>query len=142
MKLWSDRKRPSENPKLEMTPMIDVVFQLLIFFIVTLKQEDILAHLDVSRPAPDPEARQEEQVDDLLQITVYNERKLGGQGVAVQGRQVSFTTLESHLSRLSSYSRNLSIIVKCTGDSYHSNLVKVLDLCSKVGLKNISVFSM
>jgi len=142
LKLRSTNKRPVENPKLEMTPMIDVVFQLLIFFVVTLKQEDILAHLDVSRPAPVPKARQEEQVQDLLQITVYNERALGGQGVSVQGRQVSFRTLESHLSRLASYSRNLSIIIKCTGDSYHANLVKVLDLCAKVKLKNISVFSM
>lgn len=142
MKLKRDTKKPLENPKLEMTPMIDVVFQLLIFFIVTLKQEDILAHLDVSRPAPDPDAKKEEQVEDLLQITVYNERALGGQGVAVQSRQVSFKTLESHLNRLASYSRNLSIVIKCTGDSYHANLVKVLDLCAKVGLKNISVFSM
>jgi len=54
------KKRKGRNKgdaaKLEMTPMIDVVFQLLIFFIVTLKQEDILSHLDVSRPAPDPES--------------------------------------------------------------------------------------
>ena len=42
-------KKTREDPKLEMTPMIDVVFQLLIFFIVTLQQEDILAHLDVLR---------------------------------------------------------------------------------------------
>ena len=135
-------KKTREDPKLEMTPMIYVVFQLLIFFIVTLKQEDILAHLDVSRPAPDPEARQEEQVNDLLQITVYNERKLGGQGVSVQGSKVSFDSLEKHLKRLGSYSKNLSIIIKCTSDSPHSNLVKVLNLCSKVGLKNISVFSL
>jgi len=142
MKLKRDTKKPVENPKLEMTPMIDVVFQLLIFFIVTLKQEDILSHLDVSRPAPDQTVNQDEQIDDMLQITVYNERRLGGHGVSVQGRQISLDTLEKRLERLASISRRLSIIVKCTGDSYHSNLVKVLDLCSKVGLENISVFSM
>ena len=135
-------KKTREDPKLEMTPMIDVVFQLLIFFIVTLQQEDILAHLDVSRPAPDPEAKKEEQVNDLLQITVYNERRLGGQGVSVQGRKVSFDTLEKHFKRLGTYSTNLSIIIKCTADSPHANLVKVLDLCAKVGLQNISVFSL
>ena len=31
--------RSMEEAKVEMTPMIDVVFQLLIFFVVTLKQE-------------------------------------------------------------------------------------------------------
>jgi len=136
------RKKTLENPKLEMTPMIDVVFQLLIFFIVTLKQEDILSHLDISRPAPDPNMKQEEKVDDLLQILVYNHKKLGGQGISMQGRKVSFKTLEDHLSRLGSFSKNISVIVKCTGDSPHANLVKVLNVCSKVGLENLSVFSM
>ena len=36
-----------ERPALDMTAMIDCVFQLLIFFIVTLKQDDILANLEV-----------------------------------------------------------------------------------------------
>ena len=63
-------RNKGEAAKLEMTPMIDVVFQLLIFFIVTLKQEDILSHLDVSRPAPDPDTTPEEVIDDLLTIEV------------------------------------------------------------------------
>ena len=50
------QRKEQEAAALEMTPMIDVVFQLLIFFIVTLKPEDICSHLDVSRPAPDPNA--------------------------------------------------------------------------------------
>ncbi len=28
-------RRPQENPALDMTPMIDVVFELIIFFVVT-----------------------------------------------------------------------------------------------------------
>ena len=36
-----------------MTPMIDVVFQLLIYFVVTIKPVDVSAHLDVFRPAAD-----------------------------------------------------------------------------------------
>ena len=30
-------RKPQENPELDMTPMIDVVFELIIFFVVTLK---------------------------------------------------------------------------------------------------------
>ena len=30
-------RKPQENPQLDMTPMIDVVFELIIFFVVTLK---------------------------------------------------------------------------------------------------------
>ena len=39
--------------ELEMTPMIDVVFQLLIYFIVTIKPVDVVTNLDVFRPAPE-----------------------------------------------------------------------------------------
>ena len=44
-------KSESREAKVEMTPMIDVVFQLLIFFVVTLKQEDILSRFSAARPA-------------------------------------------------------------------------------------------
>ena len=135
------RRKEVEKPALEMTPMIDVVFQLLIFFIVTLKQEDILAQLDVARPAPDPNAKPEEKVD-LLEIMVYNERKLGGEGYSTQGRKVTLASLERQLTRLASFSTDISVIIKCTGDSSHSNLIKLLDVCAKAGLNNISVFSM
>ena len=45
-------RKEYDNPKAEMTPMIDVVFQLMIFFIVTIKQEDIFSKLNANRPAP------------------------------------------------------------------------------------------
>ena len=131
----STRRQP-EDPKLEMTPMIDVVFQLLIFFIVTLKQEDVLAHLDVSRPAPDPSQKKEEVVEDLLTVTVFNE------GFVLKGRIVSLRTLDKHFTKLAKYSKTVSVIVKCTGDSPHTYLVQLLDLCAKCGLQNISVFSL
>lgn len=115
--------------------MIDVVFQLLIFFIVTLKQEDILSHLDVSRPAPDPSAK-EEQVQDLLTIIVFSD------GFVLRGRPLSLSALETHLGRLASYSKNISVIIKCAPDSKHQQLVQLLDLCAKVELRNLSVFSM
>jgi biopolymer transport protein ExbD len=128
-------RRQAEAAKLEMTPMIDVVFQLLIFFIVTLKVEDILAELEVTRPAPDPDAK-EEQVEDLLTIQVYED------GYVLRGRRVSLQTLENRLMRIASYSKNITVIIKCTGNSPHRYLVELLDICSKAGLKNLSVFSM
>lgn len=135
----SKKKRESDNPQLDMTPMIDVVFQLLIFFVVTLKQSDILAQLDVSRPAPD--LKQPEKKPELLEILVYN-TKLGGEGVSMQQMKISYKTLESQLAKTAAINKNVSVVVKCTMDSSHSTLIRVLDLCSKVGLKNISVFSM
>lgn len=139
MKRKSKRKE-AEQPTLEMTPMIDVVFQLLIFFIVTLKQEDILAHLDVNRPAPDTKPPPEEV--NLLEIMVYDERKLGGEGFSMQGKKVSLNFIERKLKRLARFSPNMSVIIKCHGDSRHVNLIQLLNVCADAGLSNLSVFSL
>ena len=45
-------RKPQENPALDMTPMIDVVFELIIFFVVTIKQEDIFSKLNARRRRP------------------------------------------------------------------------------------------
>ena len=133
-------RNKGEAAKLEMTPMIDVVFQLLIFFIVTLKQEDILSHLDVSRPAPDPDTTPEEQLDDLLTIEV------GRNGWVLNGSPYmgkrGLAALDRSLTRLASYSKSASVIIKCTGDSPHSKLVQLLNICAREGMTNLSVFSM
>ena len=42
-------RKPQENPALDMTPMIDVVFELIIFFVVTIKQEDLFTRLNANR---------------------------------------------------------------------------------------------
>ena len=128
-----------EAAKLEMTPMIDVVFQLLIFFIVTLKPEDLLSRLNVSRPAPDKDANPEEQPE-LVNITVFD----GGPGRSYlwKGRPVTLKGLRRTLTSIAAYSPTTTVIVKCDSRSKHGDLVKLLDVCSEAGLENISVFSM
>ncbi len=133
-------RNKGDAAKLEMTPMIDVVFQLLIFFIVTLKETDILSHMNVSRPAPDSTATPESQVDDLLTV------EIGRQGWVLNGRpyigEVGLKALDKQLTRIASFSKNTSVIIKCTGDSPHSALIRVLNILSREGMANISVFSL
>jgi biopolymer transport protein ExbD len=127
-------KVKGEDPKLDMTPMIDCVFQLLIFFIISLKPEDIIAHLDVNRPSPDPSAK--ETPDNLLQVGVFAD------GFTLNERIVSYPTLESMMKRFADLSKTQTVVIKCALESPHARLIQVLDLCSKVGLKHLSVMSM
>ena len=129
------KRRVPDDLKLEMTPMIDVVFQLLIFFIVTLKQEDILSNLEALRPQPDPSPPKEIQKDP---ITVL----IGRQGFFFEGAILTEAQLKNNLLRIARLDPNSMIIVKCTGDSAHGNLVRALDICNSVGLRKLSVFSM
>ena len=128
-------RNTGDNPKLEMTPMIDVVFQLLIFFIVTIKQEDICSKLNAFRPAPDSKADKENQPE-LINILVST------QGFIMRGRPVSLEGLEKDLALFARQSKSSPVLIRCTADSPHKYLVQALDICNKVGMTNLSIFSM
>lgn len=128
-------KAKGEDPKLDMTPMIDCVFQLLIFFIISLKPEDIIAHLDVNRPQADARAPQTQKLD-LIQVGVFSD------GFTLNDRNVSYGTLQTMMKRLADLSQTQTVVIKCALESPHARLVEVLDLCSQVGLRNLSVMSM
>ncbi len=121
--------------KVELTPMIDVVFQLLIFFVVTLKQEDILSKLLAARPAPDPNAKPEQQPD-LINIEINKF------GFVYRGDPVSRDGLDRKIRQASQLSKEASVLLRCTGDSKHEHLVIALDICTKYGMTNLSIFSM
>jgi biopolymer transport protein ExbD len=134
MKKKKDRVS-AERCQLQMTPMIDVVFQLLIFFIVTLKQEDIMSHLDVVRPAAES-VKEQNPDENLLQVTVYDK------GFVLQGRPINVKELDKQFTKIATYSKTASVIIKCTKDSPHGLLVQLLDVCAKNKMKNLSLFSM
>ncbi|MGN0853462.1 MAG: ExbD/TolR family protein [Kiritimatiellia bacterium] len=130
-------RKTQENPKAEMTPMIDVVFQLMIFFVVTIKQEDIFSKLNANRPAPNsaPSANQEEN-DTQIKIDI------GPGGLVFNGRGVSLKELDRNIKQLSATSKKSMVLVRCTMDSPHKFLVDALDTCNKYGMYNLSIFSM
>lgn len=130
------RRKPADEVKLDMTPMIDCVFQLLIFFLVTMKFEDIIAHLDVFRPSPDPNPKKEEKIADLVTIGVFVD------GFTINDKVIGLEPLDRMLGKLASYSTTQTILIKCAPDSPHERLIQLLDLCAKNKLTNLSVLSM
>ena len=132
---YKSKAKTAENPKLEMTPMIDVVFQLLIFFVVTLKQEDIMSQLSAARPAPDNSATENTKKPETINVTV------APQGFIFNNRLVRLEELDRSIERLAGYSKTSMVLIKCTADSPHAMLVQVLDICNKHGMTNLSIFS-
>ncbi len=129
-------RKKQEDPKAEMTPMIDVVFQLMIFFIVTIKQEDIFSKLNANRPAPNSSLKDSVENDTQIDIQV------GLKGFVFNGRGVTVGELRSNLARLAKTSKKATVLVRCELKSPHMFLVQALDACAENGLQNISIFSM
>jgi biopolymer transport protein ExbD len=116
-----------------MTPMIDVVFLLLIFFIVTIQPQDLLARLDVSRPAAPPT---ELSPMTLLRIDV------GVKGYEINGRRLPLETLHRRLSKLYKNTPSTTLTIASTSNASHSQLVKLLNACADIGIENISLMSL
>ena len=136
-------RKPQENPQLDMTPMIDVVFELIIFFVVTIKQEDIFSKLNCNRPAPPPPTQTVPK--DEPDVTIEIGRRYDGspQGVILYNkREVKRTELDAALREIAKVKKTTPIIVKCAEDSPHKALVDVLDICYHNELFSVSVFTM
>ncbi len=127
-------RKPQDNPQLDMTPMIDVVFELIIFFVVTIKQEDIFAKLNANRPAPATSSASEEN-DTQVKIDI------GSGGLVFNGRMMNPKQFDQALREISKTSKNAMVTIRCSMDSYHKYLVYALDICNKYRMFNVSVFS-
>jgi biopolymer transport protein ExbD len=132
-----ERKRDTsgQSGELNMTAMIDVVFQLLIFFLVTQKPIDTMANLDVSRPSPESRQEQMQTPPKMIRIQIFPD------GFTINDKPVGLADLEQLLARLAGIDRNQTIMIMCSALSRHEDLVRVLDLCAKTGLSNLSVIS-
>ena len=129
-------RRAYENPQLDMTPMIDVVFELIIFFVVTIKQEDLFSKLNANRPMPDPNRTQQVVEDTTIKIQV------GPGGLVYNNRGVSLKELKRNLKQAASIDKKTTVLLQCTLNSPHKFLVDALDACAEQGLQNLSIFSM
>ena len=133
-------RKPQDNPQLDMTPMIDVVFELIIFFVVTIKSEDMFSRLNANRPAPShgPSSSESDTT-----VTIEVGRGRSADGVLVYNkREIKRAELDSNLREVARTSKKTPIIVKCAEDSPHKALVDVLDICYRNELFSVSIFTL
>ncbi len=129
-------RKAQDNPQLDMTPMIDVVFELIIFFVVSIKAQDIFSKLNANRPAPSSSPVQSEEKDTQIKIDI------GPGGILFNQRAMSLKQFDASMREISKTSKNATVLVRCTMDSPHKYLVNALDTCNKYRMFNVSIFSM
>lgn len=130
------KKHEDHAGELNMVAMIDVAMQLLNFFIITAAPVDVLTNLDVFRPSAQAKpANENVQPPKMIRILV------AADGFSINDRYVPDDSIEGILTKLGALDPNQTILIMCSAVSRHEQLVKILDLCSKTGLKNLSVVS-
>ena len=129
------KRKKAENLSVQMSSMIDIVFLLLIYFIVTARSEITEAHLAVNLPTPGA-AKATENKPKMLEIEVH-------QGdYRLNGAPLELEVIESMLIGLGRTDSSMTVMVKVAYEAYASDLVTVLDLCDKAGLTNLNVVTL
>jgi biopolymer transport protein ExbD len=134
-------RKAQENPQLDMTPMIDVVFELIIFFVVTIKQEDLFTKLNANRPAPASSSSSSSESDTTVTIEIGRGRDANGV-IVYNKREIRRKELDQNLKEVSRTSKKTPIIIRCAEDSPHKALVDVLDICYRNQLYSVSIFTL
>lgn len=118
-----------ESLGLDLTPIIDVVFILLLFFMVTsvFKKEELALMLDL----PKSSAKEVEVKKDQVFI------ELSPNKLAIKGIEVSFASLEDNLKIIED--KNKPVIVRIDKKVAYERVVKVLDLLQKHNLVNLAL---
>ncbi len=120
----------SEETGVDLTPMLDVVFIMLIFFIVTtsfVKESGI----DVSRPSA---ATAEKKNKASIFVGIHENGDIW-----IDKRKIDIRSVRANIERLHSESPEGSIVVQADKGSKTGILVKVMDQIRAAGVTAISI---
>jgi len=162
--MTTKRKPDAEiEPNLPVTPMLDMAFQLLAFFVMTYHPSDLEGQMDLSLPSENiTQAKDKDQVDPNAppdpnqklelpaNVTVIVRTQMDGEN---NGR-ISALTLQDlagphvidNLGKLATELKERSktvenkenIKIQADGKLKWEEVIKVMDVCQQTGFKNIS----
>jgi len=126
------RRRQEEESEIDLTPMLDVVFIMLIFFIVTasfVKESGI----EVNRPPavdnPDPS---QENKNILFIVTESGD-------VLLEGRRIDIRSVRANVERLHAENPDGKVIISAHPKSKTDIFIKISDQAREAGVSDISL---
>lgn len=120
-----------EEPGLPLTPLIDIIFLLLIFYISIGRIQQIEAQLSISIPTAESGEQIERSIGDII-VNVDADGTL-----TVNYAEMEIEELRRRLSRLAEISPGQSVIIRSDGAANWDDVVAVLDACAMADIWNI-----
>ena len=128
---FDDLGGQEEENEINLTPMLDVVFIMLIFFIVTasfIKE----AGIDINRPDAPVTESQPEEANILVVINANNE-------ILIDRRVIDPRAVRANIERLHAENPEGSVVIQANKRSTNKMLVTVMDASRQAGVYNISI---
>ncbi len=117
---------------INVTPLVDVVFQLLLFFMLTTTfQHKELEQLGVE--LPQASAGTSEQAPGLV-IEVHRDGRL-----SLSGRTVTDAELRFRLQERAKADKQTAVTIRGDAQAMHQAIVGVMDACASAGLTQLAV---
>jgi len=130
MKLRSPLRR--RRTRLEIIPLIDIMFFLLASFMMVSLQMQKVRTLKASLPTATLATSTTKP--DMVTITVDH----NGQ-VALDSKQISFSELQGLLTNRYNLNTNLPVYITGTRDATHGSVMYVLDFVKRAGIQRVAV---
>lgn len=126
------RRKKREQLAMDLTPLIDMVFLLLVFFLVTsVFKKDELALL-LKLPKAEQGKSDDQKKQDHLTI------ELSSDDIAINGKKSNMEELPATFQKTA---KETLVNLRVDGDVKYQRLVKVLDLLQLNKLENISLIT-
>ena len=122
--------KQDEERSIDLTPLMDIVFIMLIFFIVTtsfIKESGV----DINRPSANT-AERKERGNILIAITANDE-------VWIDKRQVDIRAVRANVERLKAENPEGSVVIQADKESKNGLLIQVMDQARLAGVTNVSI---
>jgi len=125
------REENEENFALDLTPLIDVVFLLLIFFMVSTVFVDFKRRMDISLPSS------KSSVSDAIPKTIKLEVTFDKQ-IFLNGEKMRLGGLELALKKIDPSRKNVAII-RADKNLPYGDVVKIMGMLQSAQILDISV---
>lgn len=122
-------KGESSGPSIEMTPMIDMVFLLLIFFLVATTFQEEEREMQIALP----EASAAGPISTALREIIINVTEDGG--MVVSGRAVEADELRTMIEEAVAENPEQKITVRGDHRARYEAIVRPLDICKSAGIQ-------
>jgi biopolymer transport protein ExbD len=127
------RNQPLDEPQLNLTPMIDVVIQLVIFFMVGTQFVDHERKIDIALPLVGQAAPLTETPDEMVvNVTKDGEISLGP-------KTVSAIELKDQLQEAKRRYAQQAVVIRGDMDCIYQQVMTVVDICKQAGIDNLQV---
>lgn len=128
------QKEEYEEPEINLTSLIDVVFLLLIFFMVsTTFERQSLLRLDL----PEASTAETESVPEVVEFIVTDDGRLFvGDEELVDERQA---TVQAAIAQRFSENPEAVLVIRADAEAPHRLVVRVLDSAAAEGIRRVSI---